>query len=192
MGRYSDIRRGAELNAALTKLRAYEDLTRDQKQAAYKAQRGTSVKVNANRVKGYIEAFGFTGRIFLPVKLLDDTQQSNGVLIGMVRAAAAADSRTHAVGFTVPTGGVLLDGLSGYKPAKVSATARGSVVADNKSRVTDIEYKRYDNKSVASPFGSSTDTEDYSAAVTAIKAQTAIETFLGTVGNRISFTPEIL
>ena len=192
MGRYSDIRRGAELNAALIKLRAYEDLTRDQKQAAYKAQRGTSVKVNANRVKGYVEAFGLTGRIYLPVRLLDDNQQSNGVLISMVRTAAADSSRTHAVGFTVPSGGVLLDGLSGYRPAKVSATARGAAVADNKSRVTDIEYKRYDNKSVASPFGAGTDTETYAAAVADIKAQSALETFLGTAGNRISFTPEIL
>lgn len=192
MGRYSDIRRGTELAAALTKLRAYEDLTTDQKQASYRAQRGTSVKVNANRVKGYVEAFGFTGRIYLPVKLLDDTQSANGVLIGMVRAAALADGRTNAVGFTVPTGGVLLDGLNGFRPAKVSAMARGAVVADNKSRVTDIEYKRYDNKSVSSPFGAGSDTETYAAAVTAIKAQTAIETFLGTVGNRVSFTPEIL
>jgi hypothetical protein len=192
MGRYSDIRRGAELNAALVKLRAYEDLTRDQKQAAYKAQRGTSVKINARRVKGYVESFGLVGRIFLPVRLLDDTQQTEGVLISMVRAAASASNRTHAIGFTPPTGGVLLDGLSGYKPAKVSATKRGEAVADNKSRVTDIEYKRYDNKSVASPFGAGTDTETYTAAVADIKGQTAIETFLGTAGNRISFTPEVL
>ncbi|OCQ96075.1 hypothetical protein BCD64_12020 [Nostoc sp. MBR 210] len=192
MGRYSDIRRGAELNAALIKLRAYEDLTRDQKQASYKAQRGTSIKVNPNRVKGYVEAFGFTGRIFLPVKLLSATQQSNGTLIGVVRTAAAAEGRTNAVDFTVPSGAVLLDGLKGFQPAKLSLTQRGAEVADNKSRVTDIEYKRYDNKSVSSPFGQATDTETYAAAVADIKAQSAIESFLQTTGNRVAFTPEIL
>jgi hypothetical protein len=190
MGRYSDIRRGAELNAALTKLRAYEDLTRDQKQAAYKAQRGSSVKVNARRVKGYVESFGLVGRIYLPVKLLDDTQQTEGVLIGMVRSAVS--TKVQQINFVVPTGGVTLDGLSGYKPAKFSATKRGEPVADNKSRVTDIEYKRYDNKSVASPFGAGADTETYASAVNDIKGEAAITSFLGTAGNRISFTPEVL
>ncbi|ALF51867.1 hypothetical protein ACX27_01820 [Nostoc piscinale CENA21] len=192
MGRYSDIRRGAELNAALVKLRAYEDLSRDQKQALYKTQRGSLVKVKANRVKGYVEAFGFTGRIFLPVKLLSTTQSANGTLIGTVRTAAAAEGRTNAVDFTVPSGGVLLDGLNGFKPAKLSLTERGAPVANNKSRVTDEEYQRFDNKSVSSPFGQGTDTETYAAAVADIKAQSAIESFLQTTGNRVSFTPEIL
>lgn len=192
MGRYSDIRRGRELNEALTKLRAYEDLSRDAKQAAYKAQRGSSVKVNPNRVKGYVESFGFTGRIFLPVRLLSSSQTVQAPLISSVRTAAAASNRTHAAGFTPPTGGVLLDGLGKFKPAKVSLTDRGAEVADNKSRVTNIEYKRYDNKSVSSPFGASTDTETYAAAIADIKDQEAIGTFLQSPGNRIAFSPEIL
>lgn len=192
MGRYSDIRRGVELNAALTKLRAWEDLSIDAKQTLYKGQRGTSVKVNANRVKGYVESFELVGRIFLPVKLLSATQSANGTLIGIVRTAANANDRTKAVDFTPPTGAALLDGMTGYKPAKLSLTDRGAEVADNKSRITDIEYKRYDNKTVSSPFGASTDTETYAQAVSVIKAQTAIETFLQTAGNRVSFTPEIL
>ncbi|WP_414576941.1 hypothetical protein [Anabaena sp. CCY 9402-a] len=192
MGKYSDIRRGVELNAALTKLRAWEDLSRDAKQTLYKGQRGSSVKVNANRVKGYVESFGLVGRIYLPVKLLSGTQTANGTLIGIVRTAAASSTRTHDVGFTVPTGGVLLDGLKGYRPAKLSLTDRGAEVADNKSRVTDIEYKRYDTKTVSSPFGAGTDSETYTAAVADIKALSAIESFLQTAGNRIAFTPELL
>jgi hypothetical protein len=193
MGKYSDIRRGVELNAALTKLRAWEDLSIDAKQALYKGQRGSSVKVAANRIKGYVEAFGLSGRIFLPVKLLSSTQTANAALISTARTAAAAESRTRAVDFTVPSGGVLLDGLTGYKPAKVSLTDRGAEVADNKSRITNIEYKRYDNKSVASPFGQESDgSETYIAAVAAIKAQSAIETFLASVGNRVSFVPEVI
>ena len=192
MGKYSDIRRGVELNAALTKLRAWEDLSRDAKQTLYKGQRGTSVKVKANRVKGYVESFGLVGRIYLPVKLLSSTQSANAPLISTVRTAAADSSRTHAVDFTVPTGGVLLDGLKGYRPAKISLTERGNPVTDNKSRVTDIEYARYDNKSVSSPFGAGTDTETYTAAVSDLKGLAAIETFLQTAGNRVSFTPEIL
>ncbi len=193
MGRYSDIRRGVELNAALTKLRAWEDLSTDAKQTLYQGQRGTSVRVNANRIKGYVESFNLVGRIFLPVKLLSATQSANGTLISTVRTAAAADNRTHAVDFTPPTGGVLLDGLKGFTPAKLSLTERGAAVADNKSRITDIQYKRYDNKSVASPFGSelTAGNEAYAVAVAAIKAQTAIETFLTTTGNRVSFTPEL-
>lgn len=193
MGKYSDIRRGRELNEALTKLRAWEDLSRDAKQTLYKGQRGSSVKVNANRVKGYVESFGLVGRIFLPVRLLSGTQTTNGTLIGIVRTAAATSSRTREAGFTVPTGGVLLDGLKGYRPAKLSLTDRGSEVADNKSRITNIEYKRYDNKTVSSPFGAEADgTETYTEAVTAIKGLQAIETFLQSAGNRIAFTPEIL
>ncbi|WGV24780.1 hypothetical protein [Halotia branconii] len=192
MGKYSDIRRGKELNEALTKLRAWEDLSRDAKQTLYKGQRGSSVKVNANRVKGYVESFGLVGRIYLPTRLLSSTQTTQAALINTVRTAAAASSRTHDVGFTVPTGGVLLDGLKGYKPAKLSLTDRGTEVADNKSRITNIEYKRYDNKTVSSPFGAGTDTETYQAAVTDIKGQSAIETFLQSTGNRIAFTPEIL
>ncbi|MCC5641236.1 hypothetical protein LC593_36640 [Nostoc sp. CHAB 5844] len=192
MGKYSDIRRGVELNAALTKLRAWEDLSRDAKQTLYRGQRGSSVKVKANRVKGYVESFGLTERIYLPVKLLSATQTTNGTLIGIVRTAVATEGRALAVDFASPTGGVLLNGLKGYTPAKLSLTERGNEVTDNKSRITDIEYKRYDNKSVSSPFGAGTDGETYTAAVTDIKAQSAIETFLNTTGNRVAFTPERL
>jgi hypothetical protein len=193
MGKYSDIRRGKELNEALTKLRAWEDLSRDAKQTLYKGQRGSSTKVNANRVKGYVESFGLVGRIFLPVRLLSGTQTQQATLIGVVRTAAATSSRTREAGFTVPSGGVLLDGLKGYRPAKLSLTDRGSEVTDNKSRITNIEYKRYDNKTVSSPFGAEADgTETYTEAVTAIKGLTAIEEFLQSTGNRIAFTPEIL
>ncbi|MBC6436218.1 hypothetical protein FM036_45645 [Nostoc sp. HG1] len=193
MGRYGDIRRGKELNEALTKLRAWEDLSTDAKQTLYKSQRGSSVKVKPNRDKGYVESFELVGRIFLPVKILSATQTTNGTLIGIVRTAVTADGRTRADGFTVPTGGVVLDGISGFKPAKLSLTDRGAAVADNKSRVTTAEYKRYDNKSVSSPFGSQTDgTETYAQAKAAIADQPAIKTFLQTEGNRISFTPEVL
>jgi hypothetical protein len=193
MGRYSDIRRGVELNAALTKLRAWEDLSTDAKQTLYKGQRGSVVKVNPNRIKGYVESFGLSGRIYLPVKLLSATQTTDATLIGIARDAAATTGRTVQVGFTLPTGGVLLDGLSGYRPAKVALTDRGAVVSDNKSRITDIEYKRYANKTVSSPFGSQqSGGELYQTAVTEIKDLAAIKTFLQTVGNRIAFTPEIL
>lgn len=193
MGKYSDIRRGKELNEALTKLRAWEDLSRDAKQTLYKGQRGSSVKVTANRVKGYVESFGLVGRIFLPVRLLSSSQTQQASLISTVRTAAATSSRTREAGFTVPSGGVLLDGLKGYRPAKLSLTDRGSEVTDNKSRITNIEYKRYDNKTVSSPFGAEADgTETYTEAVTAIKGLSAIETFLQSAGNRIAFTPEIL
>ncbi|MBD2416090.1 hypothetical protein FACHB389_35535 [Nostoc calcicola FACHB-389] len=193
MGRYGDIRRGKELNEALTKLRAWEDKSRAEKQALYKAQRGSSVRVNAKRVKGYVESFGLAGRIYLPVKLLSGTQTANSTLIGIVRDAAATTGRTVAVGFTLPTGGVLLDGLSGYRPARLSLTDRGAPVTDNKSRITDDEYKRYDNKTVSSPFGSQqAGNELYATAVTEISDIQAIKTFLGTEGNRIAFTPEVL
>jgi hypothetical protein len=195
MGKYSDIRRGKELNEALTKLRAWEDLSREAKQTLYKGQRGSSVKVNANRVKGYVESFGLSGRIYLPVKLLaaSTAQPTNGTLIGIARDAAATTGRTIAVGFTLPTNGVLLDGLTGYRPARLSLTDRGAAVVDNKSRVTTFEYKRYDNKSVSSPFGSQqAGNELYQTAVTEISDIAAIKTFLTTAGNRVAFTPEVL
>ncbi len=193
MGRYSDIRRGKELNEALTKLRAWEDLSTDAKQTLYKGQRGSSVRVKAKRVKGYVESFELVGRIFLPVKLLSETQTSNGTLIGIVRTATAANSRTRDNGFTAPTGGVTLDGMKGFKPAKLSLTDRGAEVADNKSRITNVEYKRYDNKTVSSPFGAEADgTETYAQAVSTIGAQQPIKNFLATEGNRVSFTPEVL
>ena len=193
MGKYSDIRRGKELNAALEKLRAYEDLTRAEKQALYKGQRGSSVKVSAKRVKGYVESFGLVGRLFLPVKLLSSTQTTNASLISIVRTATAAEERNHAFGFTVPAGGATLDGMKGYAPARLSLTDRGAEVADNKSRITDVAYKRYDNKTVSSPFGSRTGgTETYDQAVSDIGNQSTLATFLETEGNRIAFTPEIL
>ncbi len=196
MGRYSDIRRGKELDAALTKLRAWEDKTRVEKQALYKSQRGSSVRVKSNRIKGYVESFELVGRIFLPVKILGDTQTANGVLIGMVRDATATLKRTYKATEAIPIVTppiIMLDGLTGYRPARFSATDRGAAVTDNKSRVTEVEYKRYDSKSVSSPFGSQTSgTETYTTAVTAIKAITAIDIFLKSEGNRISFTPEVV
>lgn len=196
MGRYSDIRRGKELDAALTKLRAWEDKTRVEKQTLYKSQRGSSVRVKPVRAKGYVESFELVGRIFLPVKILGDTQTTNGVLVGMVRDAVETLKRTYkeAGPFPVVTPPItMLDGLTGYRPARVSAMGRGAAVTDNKSRVTEFEYARYDNKSVSSPFGSQTSGgETYADAVKAIKAIAAIETFLKTEGNRISFTPEVI
>jgi hypothetical protein len=194
MARFSDIRRGAELNKALIKLRAYEDLETPQKQAAYKAQRGSSVKVKAKRVKGYIESFRLAGRIYLPTKILGPTQTSNVDIISLVRTSTSTNGRTLASDFELPSGGTKLDGLSGFKPARFGVIERGARVADNKSRVTDTEYSRYDNKSVSCPFGSaSTGNELYDTAVDAIQNLAAVKTFLtATEGNRIYFTPEIL
>ena len=195
MGRYGDIRRANELTAALTKLRAWEDKTIEQKKELYKSQRGTSVRVKVNRVKGYVESFGLAGRIYLPVKLLSDTQTGSNAtaLANTVREAVQTTGRTLAVGFTLPTGGVLLDGLTGYRPARLSLTDRGAAVTDNKSRVTDFEYKRYDNKSVSSPFGSqSAGSELYGTAVTEISDIAAIKAFIAIEGNRVAFIPEVI
>ncbi|BAY22371.1 hypothetical protein NIES2100_21340 [Calothrix sp. NIES-2100] len=195
MGKYSDIRRGVELNAALTKLRAWEDLSRTAKQTLYKAQRSNATRVKPNRVKGYVESFGLVGRIFLPVKLLSGTQSTDTTLIGIVRTAVSTSSRTRDNGFTAPTGSVLLDGLNGYKAAKLSLTDRGSEITGEqaKSRITDTAYKRYATKSVSSPFGAEADgTETYAEAVAAISDQQPIKTFLASEGNRVSFTPEVL
>jgi len=194
MARFSDIRRGAELNKALIKLRAYEDLERPQKQAAYKAQRGSSVKVKPRRIKGYIESFRLTGRTYLPVKLLSSTQTSNSDIISLVRTSTG-NGRTLASDFTMPSGATKLDGLSGFKPARFGVIERGAAVADNKSRVTGDEYSRYDNKSVSSPFGSNDPgSEPYDTAVAAIRDLANVTAFLNAPagGNRIYFTPEIL
>ncbi|MBC1236770.1 hypothetical protein [Nostoc sp. 2RC] len=195
MGRYGDIRRAKELTEALTKLREWEDKTVKEKRALYKAQRGNSVRVKVIRTKGYVESFALAGRIYLPVKLLAETQTGSNqtTIANMVRNAVETDGRTLAVDFTLPTGGVLLDGLSGYRPARLSVTDRGAEVTDNASRITDLEYKRYDNKSVSSPFGSkNTGGETYAEAVTAINDISAIKTFLQKEGNRVSFIPEVI
>ncbi|MDZ8082819.1 MAG: hypothetical protein RMX35_27615 [Nostoc sp. DcaGUA01] len=195
MSRYGDIRRAKELTEALEKLRAWEDKTLKEKRAAYKAQRGTSVRVKVIRTKGYVESFELVGRIYLPTKVLSDTQtgSNQATLANMVREAVQAEGRTLAVGFELPAGGVLLDGLSGFRPAKLSITERGEEVTDNASRITDLEYKRYDNKSVSSPFGSkNTGGETYAAAVAAISDIAAIKTFLQQEGNRVTFTPELI
>ncbi|MDJ0737885.1 MAG: hypothetical protein QNJ47_28140 [Nostocaceae cyanobacterium] len=195
MGRYSDIRRGEELKKSLDELRKWEDLSRAEKQALYKAQRGNAVKLKPVYSKGYVESFTFNQRTYLPVRLLaDEGQTLEANLIATVRTAAAADGRTLAPTFTTPSGAVLLDGISGFKPARLSITQRGNEITDkNTSRVTKSQYKRYSNRSVSSPFGSnSAGSESYEDAVKAIKAQTAIVKFAKETGNRVSFTPEIV
>ncbi|MCC5597974.1 hypothetical protein [Nostoc favosum] len=195
MTRYGDIRRAKELTDALEKLRAWEDKTVKEKRALYKAQRGSSVRVKVNRTKGYVESFQLVGRIYLPVKLLSDSQTGSNAttLANTVREAVQADGRTVAVGFTLPTGGVLLDNMTGYRPARLSLTDRGAEVADSKSRITDLEYKRYDNKSVSSPFGSkNTGGETYAAAVAEISDIAAIKAFAQQEGNRVAFIPEVI
>lgn len=195
MGRYGDIRRAKELTEALTKLRAWEDKTIQEKRTLYKAQRGSSVRVKVNRVKGYVESFQLVGRIYLPAKLLSDTQTGSNAasLANIVREAVQTDGRTLAVGFTLPVGGLLLDNLTGYRPARLSLTDRGAEVADSKSRITDLEYKRYDNKNVSSPFGSkNTGGETYAEAVIAINDIAAIKAFAQQEGNRVAFIPEVI
>ncbi|MDZ8086510.1 MAG: hypothetical protein RMY16_13275 [Nostoc sp. DedQUE12b] len=195
MGRYGDIRRAKELGDALTKLREWEDKTLKEKRAAYKAQRGTSVRVKVIRAKGYVESFELQGRIYLPVKLLSDNQTGGNAttLANVVREAVQTSGRTLAVGFELPTGGLLLDNLTGYRPAKLSLTDRGAEVADSKSRITDLEYKRYDNKSVSSAFGSkATGSEPYADAVAEISDIASIKAFAQKEGNRVSFIPEVI
>ncbi len=195
MSRYGDIRRAKELAEALTKLREWEDKPLKEKRALYKAQRGSSVRVKVIRTKGYVESFELQGRIYLPVKLLSDTQTGSNAtsLANTVREAVQTDGRTLAVGFTLPTGGLLLDNLTGYRPARLSLTDRGAEVADNNSRITDLEYKRYDNKSVSSPFGSkSAGSEPYADAVAEISDIAAIKAFAQQEGNRVSFIPEVI
>ncbi|MCM0590161.1 MAG: hypothetical protein HEQ19_13985 [Gloeotrichia echinulata CP02] len=199
MGRYGDIRRGKELNEALAKLRAYEDKPKDQKQAAYKQQRGNSIKVSAIKEAGYVESFGLAGRIFLPVRILADNQSgSTGNaqdLITLCRNSAASDSRTRKKSEALPSGSTPLDGLKGYRPARLILVEKGSLNPDNKSRITGIQYTRYFTKSVSSPFGAKSETEKYQEAVSDIRELSGIKSFLtgsDSQGNRISFIPEIL
>lgn len=190
---FRDLERYPSLKAKYEKYIIWRDATPEERQAKFAAITDETRRSKPNRVRGYLSPFNTAGttKIFIPVKLLDETQSGSsagvaGTVRGLVNPYTVTSTEFGAL--TTP----LLMEVKNYKCAKLTLTSVVPGTTRKNSRITGALYYKPDVDSVSSPFGQSTGGEDYDTVVTAIKGEAAYTTFInGNNGkNRASFTPE--
>ncbi|MEH1790327.1 MAG: hypothetical protein V7L23_33380 [Nostoc sp.] len=202
MAKYKDLYRAAELTADYEKLVAYQALSRSAKQALYKQHVKSSPRMNLKRAQGYIRIFGSsTGLVVIQKRVPSSVSQPSSetdaeplvtTLLGLVNTSAARVLTAE----PTDTGINILSDIKKFKFAKLSLI---SVTGQNPSatgRVLSNTYNKLITETVSTPFGRSTVSETYAAAVASIKGNTAYATFLATsvagvlASNRIVLYPE--
>lgn len=173
--KFSDVRRGAELEFALNN---YIEHIRNMETRPTKRLRGGERGARRSSVLAAVLPFGMelaTGDHAL-------VRVGTGGLAGIGQALA---NRL----FTQGTQLASATKLEGFKPAKVSAF-RGTGAAEYvQSKVTKLYYLKYAGDSYNAPFGALTATEEQAAGAAAVR--TAIKSAFGVADvQRISFSPE--
>lgn len=197
--RFSDINRGPALKDAYDKLEAWRKLDPAAKRNAYNAvKKPAAARVNAERVKAYIQPFGATKEgIYYETKVPAVTQTAEDGVGGGGQEVATLLLALIANRFTsvAPAGAtdVTIE-IPKFRFAQVRASRRSTSAADKNvnavSRLTGRPYTRYRSDSMSAPFGKGGGQTDYFAAVNAMKGIAAYNTFANVKGNTIGFRPE--
>lgn len=190
MASYSDINRGLELKEAYDNLLLWRAKSRAAKKAAYTAvAKSKAQRVATERQDGYILPFNSqSANVYLETRVLNTIQSGVGadtanVIRGLVNDRFKVDISTIATAEQLR--------VRKFRFAKIIGSERTTTAtSETPSRKTDTPYLRHRSNNVSCPFGKATVSDNYSAAVEAIKAKPAFKTFESTKGNRIGFTAE--
>jgi hypothetical protein len=183
---FRDINRGPELKIAYDNLRQYEQKSREEKVAAYKAATKNTNKAKHARMPIYILPFDAKVGQFLETRGLSATQDGLGGTTAVMVRTLVVDQFKTALAATEASLKV-----PKYKFARLIATERtATATTDSPSRFTKNPYKHHTTVSASCPFGASAATQNYSEAVNLITAKTAFENFEKTPGNSLSFDPQ--
>lgn len=197
MARYSDIRKGAELNDALIKFRAWDAQTADAKRADYVTAKAKPDAAKWPREDGAVIPFNSTNLLLLfECKILSVAGLAGGAPVAATdRARDAAVALSADYNLTSSQAGAVTGAsrirVPNYKLAKIICTDREGVGTPGKlSRITNRPYRQYVTFSASSPIGQKTAGTNFGVAVNAIKGDAEYTAFMSQEGSRISIIPE--
>lgn len=191
---FKRIKQYPALKSKYEQFKLWEDQTPAQRQASYASKTIESERANHARIKGYVSPFNTpnTDRVYLETKILSGTQSGAGSAVAnTLRTLLGAYTLTGAEFTALPGTKIVLLGRR-YRFAKMTITSVSTTTTSQSSRITGTTYKKPAVDSATSPFGQKTASQTYDAAVTEIKAITALATFLAANNgkNRARFSPE--
>lgn len=173
--RYSQIKRGAEYDTALTN---YVDYLRNAATRPTKRLRGGSRGARRETIPAALMPFGL------------DLGAGNYIRTRVSQAAVAGLG--NALTNRLFTSGANLTGatpLVGFRPAKVTGFQGNGAAAYVQSKITKLYYLKYEGDTYSAPFGALTATEEEGEAYGLVRA--AVTTAFGASDiKRISFSPE--
>lgn len=188
MARYSDIKRGADLNDQFIKYRDWLDDTAAARSTAYQANKSKTQDAEWERELCFVLPYQSTGEVmYLESKRLAPTQAS---------ATLSKDSANLVISVVADfTLGELAAGkesirLPGFRFARFIATERSGTPVERTSRISGKKYKQYQTISASGPFGRTTAANTLGAFRAITQGKANVKTFVGKLGNRISIIPE--
>lgn len=187
---FSTLKKGRQLITYIQKYNEWEELDIGQKQTRYEALNVRRFTYNKQTV--YISPFNIAGfDLFVEAKAPATGQnQPTPLLLTLATGRFRTEAPTTA-GVTVITNNQL---FSPGKLAKIVAKQRTeTATTKSASRITTARYYRHATNSASIPFGKSSATDTFTAALTAIRGNTAYDNFLDTTngkGNSITVQPE--
>lgn len=188
MARYSDIKRGAELNDQFIKYKDWLDDTPAARKAAYAAIKAKPNDVVWDREMCFILPFSSASTaVHLEAKRLNAAQAS---------ATLSKDSAVLALDlagdFTFDTLAAPAESvrIPGFKFARVIATERTGSNGEKISRISGKAYKQYQTVSASCPFGRTASQLTLGTIRAVMFGKAAYKTFVGKPGNRVSIIPE--
>lgn len=173
--RFSQIKRGAEYDTALTN---YVDYIRNAATRPTKRLQGGTRGARRETIPAALRPFGMNmaADTYIAVRASQDSVTGIG---------SALTNRL----FTQGTQLEAADKLSGFRPAKVTAFRGSGNAAYVQSKITKLYYLKYEGDSFSAPFGALSDTEEFETGASAVRAA-IVTAFASADIKRISFTPE--
>jgi len=157
--RYSDVRRGAELNKALTNYAAY--LQNASTRPSKRLQGGTVERTIAKK-NVTVRPFSLDNDTTKPKVLVQATVQGLSTSGGLLAKLTTRIDETPGTDFR-------LEG--GFSPAKVSYfKPTGTTRTYVQSKITKLFYLKYPGTTYSIPFGALSDTEEFETAKALVKA----------------------
>lgn len=178
--------RGPELKSAYDAYQLWVQKTKAEKQTAYAAvKKGDRAKYD--RLDCWLAPFGAPANFYILVQGIAES-----VTAAPAPAVVAGVQDANRLRYEAPTGTTLtIIRLPKAKLAKVTITKRvGTTATQTASRITGASYTHYETNTASSVFGASTTTEDYDAAVTAIRAVALVKTEAEGIGGSVRFAPQ--
>jgi hypothetical protein len=188
MARYSDIKRGAELNDQFVKYKDWLDDTAAAKKASYAAIRAKPVDVTWERENCFILPFSSASTtVYFEAKALTAAQTSATL---SKDAATLALDLSNDYSFDTLASPAESVKIPGFRFARVIATERTGTNGEKISRISGKPYKQYQTVSASCPFGRTSSQLTLGTIRAVMLGKAAYKTFVAKPGNRVSIIPE--
>lgn len=188
MSRYSDIKRGADLNDQFIKYKDWLDDSAAARSASYAANKAKTQDAEWERELCFVLPYQSTGEVmYLESKRLAPTQSSvtfskdsANLVIAVVSDFTLGELATGKESIRLP----------GFKFARFIATERSGTPVERTSRISGKKYKQYQTISASGPFGRTTAANTLGAFRAITYGKASVKTFMAKPGHRVSIIPE--